>query len=79
MSEPFRPGLRVAVVGGGWAGLAAAVESYARVYGRELSPVHRASSKLRQLLGLPRIVRSGLLGMVEHSAFLRRKMVEATR
>ncbi len=59
--------------------LTAAVESYARVYGKELSPVHRASSRLRQLLGLPRMVRSGLLAMVEHSAFLRRKMVEATR
>ena len=30
MSEPFRLGLRVAVVGGGWAGLAAAVEATRR-------------------------------------------------
>ena len=30
MSEPARPGLRVAVIGGGWAGLAAAVEATRR-------------------------------------------------
>jgi flavin-dependent dehydrogenase len=52
---------------------------YARAYRQELLPIFRNSARLRQLLHLPRILRSPLAGLLENAPALANYMVRSTR
>ena len=52
---------------------------YARAYRQELLPIFRNSARLRQLLRLPRVLRSPLAGLLENAPALANYMVRSTR
>jgi flavin-dependent dehydrogenase len=56
-----------------------AVSRYREVYNQSLLPVFRASSKIRQMLRLPRSVRRPLLLLFEKNPVLTQLMVKRTR
>lgn len=56
-----------------------AAQAYRDAYARQLLPVFRASSKLRKMLILPRILRFPLLFLLEHNPTLASYLVRKTR
>ncbi len=63
----------------GEASLSDAVSSYRVLYQQSLLPVFRASSKIRQMLRLPRPVRKPLLMLLENAPAIARYAVRKTR
>jgi flavin-dependent dehydrogenase len=56
-----------------------ATSQYRELYGQSLLPVFRASSKIRQMLRLPRMVRKPLLMLLENAPAITRYAVRKTR
>jgi flavin-dependent dehydrogenase len=56
-----------------------AVGSYSSLYHRRLSPVYRASSRLRRMLNCPEVVRKPALFLLARTPRLTRRLVEMTR
>ncbi len=63
----------------GEASLSDAASRYRELYGRSLLPVFRASSKIRQMLRLPRTLRKPLLMLLENAPGITRFAVRKTR
>jgi len=63
----------------GQAPLTAAIRAYANAYEQQLVPVFRASSKIRQLLLLPRRLRAPLLAVLQSAPVITRYLVSKTR
>src|SRR6266851_1269143 len=63
----------------GEASLSDAPSRYRELYGRSLLPVFRASSKIRQMLRLPRTLRKPLLMLLENAPGITRFAVRKTR
>ena len=59
--------------------LSEAVESYRVTYERRLTPVFRASSKIRRMLSLPRAIRLPALSILEKTPCFTRYLVNKTR
>jgi len=59
--------------------LEAATADYVRIYESHLSPVFRASSRLRNLLRWPGIVRKPVLSILEKTPSITRRLVQMTR
>lgn len=59
--------------------LDAATANYAQLYKARLAPVFRASSRLRNLLRWPGVVRKPLLSILEKTPSITRRLVEMTR
>jgi flavin-dependent dehydrogenase len=59
--------------------LAEAVRNYRSSYEQRLASVFRMSSKLRQMLSLPRIIRTTILSLLEKSPAIRQYLVSKTR
>ncbi|MGD0179524.1 MAG: NAD(P)/FAD-dependent oxidoreductase [Terriglobales bacterium] len=90
--DPFvGDGISLALRGGSLAGksllpffvgklsLVEAVRNYQLAYERRLAPVFRISSKLRQMLSLPRIIRTPILSLLEKSSTIKQYLVSKTR
>jgi flavin-dependent dehydrogenase len=56
-----------------------AAAEYARRYRRQLAPVFRASSQLRNFLKLPGIVRRPVMSMLQRTPAITRRLVRMTR
>jgi flavin-dependent dehydrogenase len=56
-----------------------AAQNYCRSYDQQLAPVFRASSKIRRMLVLPRVLRSPLLFLLENSPVITQYLVSKTR
>ena len=52
---------------------------YARLYGQQLAPVFRASSKLRNFMKLPAFVRRPVMSLLERTPAITRSLVRMTR
>ncbi len=63
----------------GQVSLAEALQSYVELYNRDFLPVFRASSRVRKLLRLPRLLRQAFLVMLEKNPALTRLVVKSTR
>jgi flavin-dependent dehydrogenase len=59
--------------------LAFAIADYARLYQARLAPVFRASSRLRNLLRWPSVVRKPVLSILEKTPAITRRLVTMTR
>jgi flavin-dependent dehydrogenase len=63
----------------GQVSLQEAAAEYARRYRRQLAPVFRASSQLRNFLKLPGIVRRPVMSMLQRTPAITRRLVRMTR
>jgi len=61
------------------ASLQQALSDYSDAYEKQLAPVFRASSRLRQLLRAPAMVRKSVLSLLRHTPVITRQMVRLTR
>ncbi len=56
-----------------------AARDYRRTYERQLTPVFRASSKIRRMLSFPQLIRTPILSLLEKAPAIRRYLVRKTR
>ena len=56
-----------------------AAHQYRQTYERRLAPVFRASSRIRRMLVLPRVLRTPLLFLLENTPAITRYVVSKTR